>query len=520
MAGIYVPPIIGMSSYTIAPVDGSAFARRHANLVCDGTDDQDDINSALADGPVRLCKGTFGVSDSVIVPTLGWLSGDGPGTILRASNDFTVVATYHTVTADMVVVTMCAVVVTDPAGGTSDITIENLLIEGNSAGQATQGHNMAGLLVYDSDYVTLRDIVAQNVLRTGYATDNATRQMCIVLNGCNYGEVWNCRALRAGYEALGLRGCTWTKVHGGLCLADDNAVHVAQSYRATDSAQNNGFYGVTFQRDNFSANLGGLIAHHSGGMRAEGCTFLRCACTFNSTSRGIVNGCHFQEWPSVIVATSGAANLTITGNDFYQAYLGLLITGDGNDNILFRGNMFNGASYFLQFTAAGSDVDNLRIEGNDITAVTSCFKMNGTSTRTLIKNNRIQTGPTYSFNLTDGTHSGLVLEGNDFDGPTNLSYGGLALPSDTIARNNGSKLVTRNRGTATVANGATTAVVTHGLYTTPSMNDIRLTPTNNLGNATKFWVSAVTSTTFTITVDADPGATTATFTWEARCLGD
>jgi hypothetical protein len=72
-----------------------------------------------------------------------------------------------------------------------------------------------------------------------------------------------------------------------------------------------------------------------------------------------------------------------------------------------------------------------------------------------------------------------------------------------------------NNGNATVANGSTSIAVTHGLEETPGLSDIQVTPTNNLGNATKFWVSNPTSTQFTINVDADPGATTATFAWQA-----
>lgn len=99
------------------------------------------------------------------------------------------------------------------------------------------------------------------------------------------------------------------------------------------------------------------------------------------------------------------------------------------------------------------------------------------------------------------------------------STGAILTATSTVRNNIGWK--TENRGTATVANGATTVVVTHGLASTstaptPAAKDFLVTPTNGLGAATKYWISAVTATTFTITVDADPGATTATFVWQAR----
>lgn len=84
--------------------------------------------------------------------------------------------------------------------------------------------------------------------------------------------------------------------------------------------------------------------------------------------------------------------------------------------------------------------------------------------------------------------------------------------TNTIVRNNiGWK--TDSNGTATIANTTTSIAVNHGLDITPTINIISVTPTNNLGNAAKFWISNPTNTQFSINVDVDPGATTATFAW-------
>jgi hypothetical protein len=87
--------------------------------------------------------------------------------------------------------------------------------------------------------------------------------------------------------------------------------------------------------------------------------------------------------------------------------------------------------------------------------------------------------------------------------------------TNTIVRNNiGWK--TESSGTATVASGSTTVTVNHGLAITPTTGTITLTPTNNLGTANKFWVTNPTATQFTVNVDADPGAGTATFAWSVK----
>ena len=68
-------------------------------------------------------------------------------------------------------------------------------------------------------------------------------------------------------------------------------------------------------------------------------------------------------------------------------------------------------------------------------------------------------------------------------------------------------------GTATVPSGSTSIVVSHDVGSAPNIYEIMITPTNNLGDATTYWVSGVTSTEFVINVDVNPGVTTATFAW-------
>jgi len=76
--------------------------------------------------------------------------------------------------------------------------------------------------------------------------------------------------------------------------------------------------------------------------------------------------------------------------------------------------------------------------------------------------------------------------------------------------------IKERRGTATITSGNTYVDVTHNLNETPNIEDIIVTPMNNLGSATKFWISNVTSTTFRINVDTDPGASGASFVWQIK----
>lgn len=148
-----------------------------------------------------------------------------------------------------------------------------------------------------------------------------------------------------------------------------------------------------------------------------------------------------------------------------------------------------------------------------------------------------QTGATIDEINVGSSVTSLSMVGGEFGGSTNILrfgnastafsltgallrnytglFGGATTPTSRIVRDN-IGYVSEASGTATVANGTTSIAVSHGLGGTPTVDDIAVTPTNNLGTATKFWVSGPTSTQFTINVDADPGATTATFGWSAE----
>ena len=81
-----------------------------------------------------------------------------------------------------------------------------------------------------------------------------------------------------------------------------------------------------------------------------------------------------------------------------------------------------------------------------------------------------------------------------------------------IQRNQG--YVTENSGTATLASGTTSIAVTHGLAVTPTAGDIMVTAMESLGSASYYYIDTYTSTTFNVTVNADP-TQDVDFAWSA-----
>ena len=123
---------------------------------------------------------------------------------------------------------------------------------------------------------------------------------------------------------------------------------------------------------------------------------------------------------------------------------------------------------------------------------------------------RARSNALYGISFASGANANVFV-GNDVGDNTtgSVSNAGTA----NIIRNNRG-YVTENSGTATVLNTTTSIVVNHGLATTPTR--VQITPRENPTNAVSFWwVGTLTTTQFTINVNADPGASNLDFDWRA-----
>jgi len=100
-----------------------------------------------------------------------------------------------------------------------------------------------------------------------------------------------------------------------------------------------------------------------------------------------------------------------------------------------------------------------------------------------------------------------------------ISFGSLpGTPGQTYFIKNNQGIVTQNQAQVTLTSAATTTLVTHGLATTPRIEDIKITNNSGYGTAGQFFVTAPTSTQFTITTASNPGAGVLV-SWDARVWG-
>ena len=150
--GNVYPPIATPSATKVVAASNSL--RKNADYICDGTDDQAEINAAISSlgtsgGSVILLEGTYSITGPINLASNVALIGQGPGTVLRVPNAFN---------ANLNVVS---------ASGVSRVVVANLRIDGNRANQ-TAGI-MNGVYFYNVTYGEIRSCYLENLRGNGIA---------------------------------------------------------------------------------------------------------------------------------------------------------------------------------------------------------------------------------------------------------------------------------------------------------------------------------------------------------------
>jgi len=228
---------------------------------------------------------------------------------------------------------------------------------------------------------------------------------------------------------------------------------------------------------------------------------------------------------SARLATTTAMALPVTQIDNNVVRLGSAATTTGEES---------GISVRADRVAAGNNTFNfVQISNNNVNGrsginfrAISLATDNGTGNNGVITTAHLIGNsarfPLYGVSIsgTAGDIGYMHVADSTFNGTVITAFNNPNLPTTTKISNIRGNRVTTNSGTATITAANTEVTVTMGLSdanlrpTTLGLISVR--PTNNLGTATKWWIDTLSGDTFKIKVDAVPGATTATFVWDAN----
>src|SRR3990172_759646 len=472
------------------------------DYLADGVGDDVEINAAFTAGGtstwVALTCGLFvGPSvGAIAIPNYGTLSGGGACTTFRRATSATG-ATEYLITN------------TDPGAGRGyNISLRDLTIDGNTSAMAPVNR------ITDVFFKNMDNLRVENVNFTN-----------------NEGNA------SGGIKGSSLRldWCQWCKIEGNHFDGNDGVGLLLQTSVYWTTVSNNTFtrsgkvddqYAIEHNNADDITYQGNHINNSYAGIRLV------------SGANNVIDANVIYEIVDNVVTASGYAidvgeaaatpyvRLTTISNNIIAGSQNTAIRVDASSTgVLITGNIVNqhGLNGIIVDGGSATVIDNNYIVNNSraLPGVYSAIALGGTiaATGTVISNNII------SDTLSADQQRGIREWAGDYNIITGNTIWASNVPiavvgDNDIIRDNmiigspATPFVTLARGTATVANGSTTTTVTHTLATTPLARNCTVTPTNNLGNAAKFWADSFGATTFIINVDVDPGATTATFAWQ------
>jgi parallel beta-helix repeat protein len=294
------------ATYIIAADDASAESKAHADAVCDGTDDQAEINAGitavgLTGGVLMLTEGTFNITAAIAMAAGVHVIGRGRG--------HTIIKVDPTTSTDFSIVTF--------GSGDHESSLQSLKIDGNAT-NITQNHR--GVEVTSSNHVLLKDLQVVSVDRVSSAGEG------IYINNSSDVDVERVEVqVNIGAPGFTVTG-TSTRVRFTNCLADTCGTH--------------GFY------INASYNI------------IDGCVARLC------TSNGLllagdynrVSNCELSENEASGLSFDSADGNLIANNHIHTNKYHGIVFQTSDDNLI-RGNYIHSNSQQTDNTYNGIDLD-------------------------------------------------------------------------------------------------------------------------------------------------------------------
>ncbi len=462
------------SSYVVAASDAPTYAKDRADVVCDGTADQTDINAAFATvgagGTVTLTQGTFSLAAPVICQ-LDRVTLRGAGrssTILARAASYTGSGNSALVQFNRDDITPASSL--RPADGCE---IRDLMIDGIYGGSQNAMHGLHFKCYRGTvdnvwvRYCSGRGIVVRGVTAAEHSAAN---------DWSTYGtRVTNCKVEHNGAGAV-FGDVASTDASIDHCELWQNAGPGFDTGAVWNEVASNYIWG-NFTQSVAGGSAVGYGINLTGG--AGRCNIVGNKVEQNRGGLRIVAGSEFQVVGNVFASNSTAIDGDSDGNSMPA---GWYVTGATNqlDDVMIDGTGGAPAGVWI----IGNTIDP-NVYAGDKSRYAITFN---SGAAVVVAYNTIGTGSTGQVNW-------------------NISGNFVSMTGNTF-------YVTEAAGTGTITSGNTSVVITHGLAYAPNPQDICITPTaNTTSDPGNWWVSSVGATQFTVNVRSNPGASGFAFGW-------
>ena len=338
---------IGNESFTVAANDAPAAIKARADYICDGTDDDVQIQQAIdalpsTGGKVKLSSGTFTIGATVIMDNYQRLEGSGKSTIVKAKNSLN---------ADMFY--------TQTATFNRYIEITNFTIDGNRSNNtsgrgiylhAPRNCKIHGMWIKETDEEAIRLSGISGTLGWyNWVTENE-------IDSCDDGiKVF-------GYcEHNYILANTITFIGGNGVFADSDQDLIA--FNKFDVCSGRGVHveyvagAFLIYKNTFDNNVGHDICVRAAGKTiVEGNWFGNSA---TATRAHVANGQYGSDASNYLSVTGNM--MTETGTDY-----GIQELGGATDNCLYTNNIIVGPTTAIDANASSTNLTVFNNHGHDL----------------------------------------------------------------------------------------------------------------------------------------------------------
>jgi len=406
----------------IAANDSSTEDKTGADVVCDGTADQVEINAQLSNGNVHLLKGTYNISDNVILPSNRILQGSGPESVITPAEGTMAGWTTYAVTTGTALQDYKSAVTTashDINNKVQNITIRDLVIDGNRI--ETNNEPFSCLHMDAVRNMTASGLIIKNIPNS---TGDA-RPFGIFISRCDGVVVEKCKVGDGGYDGISLRdrpinvvikGCY---VWGSSMTSSGAAIQMAPQLSTGDIDGEDEDTGIGYiaivNNHLFNFESAGLI-HHSGSRKTR---FTIIANNFIVGLDGVQkSSCMHIQYPGeeLLIANNymRAQGDSADGTVAFKIWNG---SSPNPNGINIVGNIIRAPHYPLRI----EELRHAVISNNNlIGGFSGIYVMDETTSRLAITGNVIRSGSSNSairlHTLTHSLISGNVISCSNSDG--------------------------------------------------------------------------------------------------------
>ncbi|HET7528743.1 MAG TPA: right-handed parallel beta-helix repeat-containing protein, partial [Candidatus Saccharimonadales bacterium] len=467
-------------TFIVAANNSTQAEKDAADAIAPGSGDQATINGFFTSSPctttgcsVYLMEGTYTISAAISIPNNSILEGAGTATVitLPASQN----GSYNMIQN------------TDTATGTN-VTIRNLVVDGNSSSQSSGSMNGIHL-----------DGVGSGTARMGATIDQVTVRN---IYGINNGQIYMLAVANTKIQNSSFKDSSGTDAVGievGSSSAANNLIHgnVFNGLRAVIACGSN----TTISSNSFQNSRVAAIELCGPENTASGNSISGSTSTgigVDTYSNNTVTGNTIQSATNTGIWLSGSTNTTVSGNNISSSGAeGIWLTGGASNNSV-TGNKVQdsgGATTNYGIYLNNSSDNKNSITGNDITdsgCSTSCYALYISGTSNYLSNNHF---------LGDGTNAATLN-----DAGTTTVFSG-----QTLAESGASIFKASSNSTANFqVQNATNAASVFAVDTNNNQLVLGTPGVGGISGQIKFYFAG--SSGSTTLVMADPGANNYTLT--------